>query len=85
MAESLLRRLRQAAARAAITEMCQLELADVVIATKRSERGDAAPNTQDRTHLRRAIINADQCMLLQPVAGRRGSPSTQLKRVSYLS
>ena len=58
-----------AATRAAITEMCQLELADAVIATKRSERGDAALNAQDRTHLRRAMINADQCALLQPVAG----------------
>jgi ribosomal protein S12 methylthiotransferase accessory factor len=28
--------------------MCQLELADAVIATKRSERGDAALNAQDR-------------------------------------
>jgi ribosomal protein S12 methylthiotransferase accessory factor len=59
----------EAAARAAITEMCQIELADAVIATKRSERGDAALNAQDRTHLRRAMINADQCSLLQPVAG----------------
>jgi len=58
----------EAAARAAITEMCQLELADAVISTKRSERGDAVLNAQDRTHLRRAMINADQCALLQPVA-----------------
>ena len=58
----------EAAARAAITELCQIELADAVIATKRSERGDAALNAQDRTHLRRAMINADQCALLQPVA-----------------
>jgi ribosomal protein S12 methylthiotransferase accessory factor len=57
----------EAAARAAITEMC-LELADAVISTKRSERGDAVLNAQDRTHLRRAMINADQCALLQPVA-----------------
>jgi ribosomal protein S12 methylthiotransferase accessory factor len=54
--------------------MCQLGLADAVIATKYSERDDAAPNVQDRTHLRRATINADQCALLQPVAG----PATQL-------
>jgi ribosomal protein S12 methylthiotransferase accessory factor len=59
----------QAAARGAITEMCQLELADAVIATKRRERGDAALNAQDRTHLRRAMINADRCALLQPIAG----------------
>jgi ribosomal protein S12 methylthiotransferase accessory factor len=57
-----------AATRAAITEMCQLELADAVIATKRSERGDTALNAQDRTHLRRAMIDADRCVLLQPAA-----------------
>ena len=45
----------------------RLELADAIVATKRSERGDAALNAQDRTHLRRAMINADHCMLLQPV------------------
>jgi ribosomal protein S12 methylthiotransferase accessory factor len=60
----------EAAVRSAIMEMCQLELADSVVATKRGERGDAALNTQDRTHLRRAMINADQCILLQPVAER---------------
>jgi hypothetical protein len=39
-----------------------------------------------RTHLRRAMINADQCALLQPGATPpRISPSKQLKRVSYLS
>jgi ribosomal protein S12 methylthiotransferase accessory factor len=48
-------------------EMCQIELADSVVATKRSERGDAALNAQDRIHLRRAMINADQCILLQPI------------------
>jgi len=58
----------EAAVRSAITEMCQLELADSVVAAKRSERGDDALNAQDRTHLRRAMINADQCPLLQPVA-----------------
>jgi ribosomal protein S12 methylthiotransferase accessory factor len=58
----------EAAARSAILEMCQLELADAVIATKRSERGDDALNAQDRNHLQRAAINADQCRLLQPVA-----------------
>ena len=36
--------------------------------TKRSERGDDALNAQDRTHLQRAAINADQCRLLQPIA-----------------
>lgn len=60
----------EAAARSAIVEMCQLELADAVVATKRVERGDAALNAQDRIHLRRAMVNADQCALLQPDAGR---------------
>jgi ribosomal protein S12 methylthiotransferase accessory factor len=41
---------------------------DAVVATKRSERGDDALNAQDRIHLRRAAIVADQCRLLQPVA-----------------
>ena len=57
-----------AAVRSAILEMCQIELADAVIATKRSERGDAALNAHDLAHLRRAAVNADQCALLQPVA-----------------
>lgn len=60
----------EAAVRSAITEMCQGELADAVVATKRSELGDAALNAQDRTHLRRAMINAHQCILLQPVEER---------------
>ncbi|WP_291856067.1 YcaO-like family protein [Bradyrhizobium sp.] len=64
----------EAAVRAAILEMCQLELADAVVATKRRERGDGALNAQDRTHLRRAAINADQCRLLQPVS----EPATHL-------
>ncbi|MEP6837781.1 MAG: YcaO-like family protein [Bradyrhizobium sp.] len=58
----------EAAVRSAVLEMCQLELADAIIAAKRRERGDEALNAQDRTHLRRTTINADQCPLLQPVA-----------------
>ncbi|WP_213289103.1 YcaO-like family protein [Bradyrhizobium sp. sGM-13] len=58
----------EAAVRSAILEMCQIELADSVVATKRSERGDDALNAQDRIHLQRAAINADECRLLQPVA-----------------
>jgi ribosomal protein S12 methylthiotransferase accessory factor len=59
----------EAAVRSAILEMCQLELADAVVAAKRSERGDDALNAQDRIHLQRAAINTDQCKLLRPVAG----------------
>jgi ribosomal protein S12 methylthiotransferase accessory factor len=58
----------ETAVRSAIVEMCQLELADAIVAAKRGERGDDALNAQDRTHLRRAAINADQCRLLQPTA-----------------
>jgi ribosomal protein S12 methylthiotransferase accessory factor len=58
----------ETAVRSAIVEMCQLELADAVVAAKRSERGDDALNAQDRIHLQRAAIDADQCRLLQPVA-----------------
>ena len=50
-------------------EMCQLELAYAVIEAKRRERGEAAFNAKDRLHLDRARrINADQCLLLQPLA-----------------
>ena len=58
----------EAAVRSAILEMCQLELADAIVAAKRGERGDDALNAQDRIHLQRAAINADQCRLLQPSA-----------------
>jgi ribosomal protein S12 methylthiotransferase accessory factor len=58
----------EAAVRSAIMEMCQLELADIVVAAKRRERGDDALNVQDRIHLLRAAIDADQCRLLHPVA-----------------
>jgi ribosomal protein S12 methylthiotransferase accessory factor len=56
-----------AAARSAILEMCQLELALAVVEAKRCERGEAALNARDRGHLRRAtMIDADRCLLLQP-------------------
>jgi ribosomal protein S12 methylthiotransferase accessory factor len=56
------------AARAAILEMCQGELAYAVVEAKCRERGEAALNEQDRIHRRRATaINADRCLLLQPV------------------
>jgi len=58
----------EAAACAAITELCQIELADALVATKRSEGGDDLLNAHDRIHLRRSHVNADRCALLQPVA-----------------
>jgi ribosomal protein S12 methylthiotransferase accessory factor len=58
-----------AAACAAIMEMCQSELAYAVVEAKYLERGEAALNERDGVHRRRAtMINADQCLLLQPVA-----------------
>jgi ribosomal protein S12 methylthiotransferase accessory factor len=60
-----------AAARSAILEMCQIELAHAVVEAKCRERGEAALNERDRIHRRRAtMINADRCLLLQPAAER---------------
>jgi ribosomal protein S12 methylthiotransferase accessory factor len=57
------------AARSAMLEMCQLELAYAVIEAKRRERGEAGLNVKDRLHLERATrINADECLLLRPSA-----------------
>ena len=56
-----------AAARSAILEMGQIELAHAVVEAKCRERGEAALNDRDRAHRRRAtLINADRCPLLQP-------------------
>jgi len=61
----------EAAARSAILEMCQIELAYAVVEAKCRERGEAALNERDRVHRRRAtMINADRCALLQPVPER---------------
>ena len=65
------RRTLQAAARSAVLEMCQIELAHAVVEAKRRERGEAALNARDRGHLQRATaIDADRCALLQPDSGR---------------
>lgn len=61
------RPLLETAARSAVVEMCQLELADAVVATKRSARGDGALNAQDRIHVQRAAIDVDRCKLLHPI------------------
>jgi ribosomal protein S12 methylthiotransferase accessory factor len=61
-----------AAARSAILEMCQLELALAVVEAKCRESGEAALNKRDRGHRRRAtMIDADRCPLLQPVPERK--------------
>lgn len=60
----------QAAARSAVLELCQIELALAVVEAKRRERGDAALNARDRSHLQRATaIDANVCLLLHPVPG----------------
>jgi len=57
----------KAAARSAVLEMCQIELADAVVEAKLRERGQAALNEKDHIHRRRAtMLNADRCLLLQP-------------------
>jgi hypothetical protein len=70
-----------------MTGTCQFELADVVIATKRSEHGDAARDAQDRTHLHRAIINADRCMLRSrpPAASRIAIDATEASAIFELN
>jgi len=58
----------EAAARAAILEMCQMELALLVAQAKREDRGEAALNAVDRRHLDRAgRIAADACALIHPL------------------
>jgi ribosomal protein S12 methylthiotransferase accessory factor len=60
----------KAAARAAVLEMCQGELAHAVVEAKRRERGEAALNARDHIHRQHAtMLNADQCLLLQPEPG----------------
>ena len=54
------------AAKAAVLEMCQMEMAAPVAEAKRAEGGDAALNEADRRHLRRAEFAATNCELLHP-------------------
>lgn len=59
----------EAAARAAVRELAQMELALAVVAAKRAERGEAALNPRDRGHQARAEgIDAATCALLHPLA-----------------
>ncbi len=56
-----------AAARAAVLELCQMELALVVVAAKRAEGGEAALNPRDLSHQQRFTgIHAARCALLHP-------------------
>jgi len=54
------------AARAAVLEMCQMEMAAPVAEAKRAEGSDAVLNEADRGHLRRAQFAAADCELLHP-------------------
>jgi thiazole/oxazole-forming peptide maturase SagD family component len=54
------------AAKAALLEMCQMEMAAPLAETKRAQGGDAALNEADRRHLRRAEFAAADCELLHP-------------------
>ena len=55
------------AARAAIFELCQVELGQHVVAAKRQESGDVALSDNDRRQLRRgAEFDTRGCSLLQP-------------------
>lgn len=56
------------AVRAAILEMCQMELAAPVAAAKRIELGEMRLNETDRRHFRRAAFRAADCDLLHPRA-----------------
>jgi ribosomal protein S12 methylthiotransferase accessory factor len=58
---------RPSAARAAIFELCKMELGSAVVEAKRSESGEDALNQADRAYLRRTSqIDATQCALLHP-------------------
>jgi ribosomal protein S12 methylthiotransferase accessory factor len=63
------------AARAAIFELCQVELGLHVVAAKRRESGDEAMNESDRRQLRRGAFDTRQCALLQPQTKNFAEPS----------
>jgi ribosomal protein S12 methylthiotransferase accessory factor len=64
------------AARAAIFEMCQGELAHHVVAAKRRESGDSALNESDRRRLQHGeMIDVRHCPLLQPLGESDLAPS----------
>ena len=65
------------AARAAVLEMCQMEMAAPVAEAKRAEGGDAVLNEADRRHLRRATFAAADCELLHPRDMSRHATSGQ--------
>ncbi|WP_441238934.1 YcaO-like family protein [Bradyrhizobium sp. 930_D9_N1_4] len=73
------------AARAAVLEMCQMEMAAPVAEAKRAERGDAALNAADRRHLLRAGFAAADCALLQPGAVSSIAPGLPISGLKGLT
>jgi hypothetical protein len=70
-----------AACRAALLELCQMELALAVVAAKREEGGEAALNPRDLSHQARFTgIHAARCALLhplgEPAAAEAAAPET---------
>ena len=62
----------QNAARSALMEMCQMELAYDVVEAKRREGGDQALNEYDRRHIARStLVDTANCELLHPAAPAR--------------
>ena len=78
------------AARGAIMELCQSELAHAVVAAKEAESGPDKLNAHDRAHIARATrIDADTCALLHPLGmpvRREACPSEDaLSQVGWLA
>lgn len=64
------------AARAAILELCQTELAILLAQIKQAETADGNLPPAERAHLERGTtINADQCALLHPLIEKNLMPS----------
>jgi ribosomal protein S12 methylthiotransferase accessory factor len=73
------------AARAAIFELCQVELGQHVVAAKRHESGGAALNESDRRQLRRGtLFDTTDCALLQPETALRSVMTERPDSVSGL-
>jgi len=67
-----------AAARAAILEMCQIELAGEVVKAKMLKSGETALNNFDKAHLLRIdSINVEDCILLHPLRSAGCKPELQ--------
>jgi ribosomal protein S12 methylthiotransferase accessory factor len=67
----------QNAVRSALMEMCQMELAYVVVEQKRREGGDQALNEYDHMHVARStLVDTTNCELLHPTAP--GRPAAEI-------